>query len=107
MADVEIRIDQRKLKKLALESDGAYQMVMQKRDQVDAMANSLGAGYRTGYYHRDHKSPAVGGTQPKYGGSTRRFRTSDGVNAPVGIVHPLNYAAMKDNMLHNTLLKAL
>ena len=106
MADVEIRIDQRKLKKLALESDGTYQMVRAARDRVDATANSLGSSFRTGYYHRDHKSPAVGGTQPKYGGDTQRFR-SGGVNAPVGIVYTANYAAQKDNMLHNTLLKAL
>ena len=107
MADVRIEIDERKLRKVAFESDGCYQLVLQKRDQSEAMANSLGSGYRTGYYHRDHKSPAVGGTQPKYGGSTQRFRNSEGISIPVGIVTTKNYAAMKDNMLHNTLLKSL
>ncbi len=107
MADVRIEIDERKLRKVAFESDACYQLVLQKRDQSEAMANSLGSGYRTAKYHRDHKSPAVGGTQPKYGGSTSRLRTSDGVSIPVGIVVTKNYAAMKDNMLHNTLLKSL
>lgn len=65
-------------------------------------ANALGAGYRTGKYYRDHKSPPVGGTQPKYAGDVARGR--DGY---VGLVHPENYAAMKDNHLHNTLLKSI
>ena len=108
MVDVRIEIDERKLKKVAFESDACYQLVLQKRDQSEAMANSLGSGYRTGYYHKGgHRVPGVGNKQPIYGGSTRRFRTSDGISIPVGIVVTKNYAAMKDNMLHNTLLKSL
>ena len=65
-------------------------------------ANALGAGYRTEKYPRDHRSPAVGGTQPKYTGDVQR-----GKKGPIGLVHPENYAAMKDNHLHNTLLKSI
>ena len=63
----------------------------------------MSAGYRTGYYHREHKSPAVGGTQPSYWSNTGRPR---GV-VPVGIAFTANYAAKKDNLEHNTLLKSL
>lgn len=64
-------------------------------------ANALSSGYRTGLYHRDHESPAVGNTQPAYDGDVELKR-----NAVVGIVHTANYAAMKDNAENNTLLKA-
>ncbi|MBQ9003115.1 MAG: hypothetical protein IJ087_14790 [Eggerthellaceae bacterium] len=66
-----------------------------------AAANSMSAGYRTGLYHRDHESPAVGGTAPRYEPDVRDY---DGW--PVGIVYTGNYAAMKDNHENNTLLKA-
>lgn len=69
--------------------------------KVEAAANAMSAGYRTGLYHRDHKSPAVGNTQPRYVGDVQDF---DGW--PVGIVYTGNYAAMKDNRENNTLLKA-
>ena len=45
----------------------------------------------------------VGGTQPRYV-SEKAIETQGG---SVSIVHPKNYAAMKDNHLHNTLLKSM
>lgn len=102
MADVEITIDEGKLRKLAFGSPETKALVEGKTSSTAAKANSLGSGYRTGLYHRDHRSPAVGNTQPSYGGDVQRRGTGY-----VGIVHPLNYAAMKDNHLHNTLLKSL
>lgn len=102
MGDLHMTIDRAKLKQLALGSDGTAAIVASVTSKVAANANSMGAAYRTGYYHRDHKSPAVGGTQPSYAGDVRKYGYK-----PVGIVHPKNYAAMKDNMLHNTLLKSL
>ena len=107
MADVRIEIDERKLKKVAFESDACYQLVLKKRDQTEANANAYSAGFTTREVidFKTHKK--VGGQQPKYRGSTRRFRTSDGVSIPVGIVYTANYAAMKDNHDHNTLLKAM
>lgn len=69
--------------------------------QITARANALGSGFRTGHYHPDHRSPGVGGTQPSYVGDVRIGR-----KGYVGIVHPGNYAAMKDNYENNTLLKS-
>ena len=101
MADVQFTIDRSKLRDVA-NSDVTVRMVGEKTEQVASKANAMGAGYRTGFYHVGHKSPAVGGTQPVYKSDTqRRGKTI------VGIVATGNYAAMKDNHLHNTLLKAL
>lgn len=70
--------------------------------RVTAQANALSSGYRTGRYHRNHESPAVGNTQPRYEGDV-----ADRGKGKLGIVHPANYAAMKDNHENNTLLKSL
>lgn len=102
MADVVIKIDDAKLRKLAFGSDGTKSLVESATSQVTSNANAMGAGFRTGLYHRDHKSPAVGNTQPVYKGDVRKFGRKY-----VGIVVTGNYAAMKDNHLHNTLLKSL
>lgn len=102
MADIEIVIDDAKVRKAIANADSIDEKLGIAANSVVAKANALGAGYRTGYYHVDHKSPAVGGTQPEYGGDVRHYESG-----PVGIVHPKNYAAMKDNYLHNTMLKAL
>lgn len=77
--------------------------VTERASQVSSNANALGAGFRTGYYHPEHKSPAVGGTAPVYGYEQAEKSTKYGY---VSTVHPLNYAAMKDNYENNTLLKA-
>lgn len=103
MADIEFKVDEQRLWSLVCSSEGTYQAVRDATDAVAARANRLSSGYRTARYRRDHESPAVGGTRPEYGSNTARPR---GV-VPTGIVHPRNYAAMKDNVLHNTLLKAL
>lgn len=102
MADVHFHIDNDKLWRVACKSEGTYGLVRDKVDEMAAKANALSAGFRTGYYHRDHQSPAVGGTQPVYQSNTRRNPT-----VPVGIVYTANYAAQKDNMQNNTLLKTL
>ena len=65
---------------------------------IAGRANAMSSAFRTGLYHRDHKSPAVGNTQPKY--------ESDQARGAVALVYTGNYAAMKDNALNNTLLKA-
>ena len=64
-------------------------------------ANSLSAGFRTKKCHIDGKE--VGGTQARYGYQKAR-EAPDGC---VAVVHPKNYAAIKDNHLHNTLLKSM
>lgn len=101
--DSGFKVDENRLWRLVCRQDATYQLVRGVTDETAARANDLSAGFRTGKYHRDHKSPAVGGTQARYGSNTQR---PHGI-VPAGVVHPLNYAAMKDNHLHNTLLKAL
>lgn len=71
-------------------------------NKIASSANSMSSGYRTGLYHRDHQSPAVGDTQPSYVADVREEH-----NSVVGIVYTGNYAAMKDNTENNTLLKAM
>ena len=102
MADVEFTIDDDALGRLVGNSDRTRAIIAKRVDEVTARANAMSAGFRTGFYHRDHQSPAVGGTQPAYKGDVEKR----GKN-PVGIVVTGNYAAMKDNHLHNTLLKSL
>ena len=66
-------------------------------------ANAMGSSFKTGTYHRDHKSPHVGGTTASYGSDVEEFKGF----WPVGLVHTGNYAACRDNAENNTLLKAL
>ena len=101
MGDVDIKLDKAACMRAINASPGLSGALESVTTRITATANALGAGYRTAKYHRDHQSPAVGGTQPKYGGDVRM-----GKKGPIGIVHPANYAAMKDNHLHNTMLKA-
>ena len=65
--------------------------------------NELGAGFRTGYWHDPQTHEKKGGTQPHYV-ADKATETESGC---VAIVHPKNYAAMKDNHEHNTMLKAM
>lgn len=57
---------------------------------------------RTGLYHRDHKAPPVGNTEPVYASEVNKS-----THYHHGIVYTANYAAMKDTKKHNTLLKAV
>lgn len=77
--------------------------ITEMASDMASRANAMGAGFRTGYWHDPKTHERKGGTQPQYA-SERARETSSGC---VAIVHPENYAAMKDNHLHNTLLKAM
>jgi hypothetical protein len=102
MANVHFTIDRKKLEQLAFNSDGAYQLVSEATQSTARKANTLGAGYRTPKWH-DHKTGETkGGKKPNYIPSPKR--TKKGAR---GIVYTGNYAAMKDNIEHNTLLKSL
>lgn len=103
MAEVEFHIDKEKLWRLICKQDAIYQVIRSTTDAVADRANNLSAGFHTKKYHPDHKSPGVGGTQPVYRSNTQRPK---GI-VPVGLAYTGNYAAQKDNHLHNTLLKAL
>lgn len=65
-------------------------------------ANAASASFRTEKFFRGGKRVAgVGEKQPEYESDMQVFKGY----WPVGIVYTGNYAAMKDNHLHNTLLK--
>lgn len=89
--------------KIVRSMPGVGDAVTEEASYISGKANALGAGFRTGLYHRDHQSPAVGNTAPEYAYEKAKASTRYGF---VASVHPANYAAMKDNHMHNTLLKA-
>ena len=74
--------------------------------ELASKANSLSAGFRTGlFYPPGEKEPleGVGNKQPIYG-------AKNAINSATGcvaLVVEKNYAAIKDNHLHNTLRKVL
>ena len=100
---VRVEVNEERAWNLAIRSDGLYQMIRSEADKRAAQATAMAGGFKTGKYHRDHKSPAVGGTHAKYSSKTGRPLGK----VPVGMVHTGNYAAMKENMQHNTLAKVL
>ena len=69
---------------------------------IHESASAMGSGFRTGIYHRDHKSPGVGDMPASYGGDVQVMRES-----VVGIVYTANYSAQRDNAENNTLLKSI
>lgn len=103
MASVTVKVDisQKSLEHAVNYAEGTKSALVSKSSQIARAANSMSSGFRTGFYHRDHKSPAIGGTSPVYSSDVKMGR-----KGYVGIVHPSNYAAMKDNHQNNTLLKA-
>lgn len=82
-------------------ADAAQGAVRDRTSAIESAANLMGSGFRTGIYHRDHKSPGVGDTAPRYESNVEEHG-----GIPVGMVYTGNYAAMVDNHRSNTLLKA-
>ena len=99
MASMRVKVNDKAVERAIANSPGIKRALKQKGDYHAAVANALGAGYRTGRWH-DHKTGEVkGGKAPEYAATM-------GDKGDICLVHPVNYAAMKDNYLHNTLLKA-
>ena len=111
MGSVRIVFNDANLGKLC-KAPAAREEVEAATGRIASTANALGSQYRTGLYHRGatygggndkgRRSGVVGNTQPVYG-----MKVKGGGHTSVGIIYCANYAAMKDNMLHNTLLKAV
>lgn len=103
MASVKCRvvIDQKALEDAAFKAAGTRAALGEATSRIASRANSLGSGFRTGTYHDHATGETRGDTQPAYSGDVRMGR-----KGWVGIVHPENYAAMKDTKENNTLLKA-
>lgn len=102
MGRTEIRWDMARLGRLCAKAPETVEAIDEAVSRTAAAATSMSSGNVTGSYHRDHKSPHVGGAAPSYGSDTRVLRES-----VVGLAYTTNYAAMKDNAKNNTLLKAL
>ena len=97
----DIEIDKKALEKLAKTSDKTKSLITQHTTATINAANAMSAAFRTAIYHRPD-GETVGDTQPEYGGNVELAR-----GCYLGIVHPKNYAAMKDNHERNTLLKSI
>lgn len=102
MGSVEINWDKDALLRYARKAPETRAEIESVTQRIFGQASSMGSSFRTGLYHRDHKSPAVGNTPARYQSNVEMH--NDGY---VGMVMPANYAAMKDNFENNTLLKAI
>ena len=102
MDSFEVHIDKNKLWSAINDASGTPRVIGDATSNITSAANALSAGFRTKLYYDKKKKKRVGNTQPRYVGDVERRKRSI-----VGIVHPKNYAAMKDNYLHNTLLKSV
>ena len=102
MAEIEIYLNKKTLVKVINDSDELRASMEGHVSRMTANANAMGAGFRTQRTIRYATGERVGGKQPEYVGDVQKRR-----GTLVGIVRPNNYAAMKDNYEHNTLLKSI
>lgn len=98
MADVRVTVDDAAVKRAIDDADGVKPLLLKRGNEIAARANALGADYRTPKWHDHATGETKGGKAPQYGATLGR--------SVICIVHPENYSAMKDNYLHNTMLKA-
>ena len=102
MADlVKVEIDQELLKYAVNEAEGLEALLWEQVKEIRDKANAFGAGFETERTIVWATGEHVGGNSPEYKAAIQK-----GNRGPVGIVVTGNYSAMKDNYLHNTLLKA-
>ena len=102
MARLEIRIDENKLFEAIQDAEDLPKVIEEYTRRIEGQANSMSSSFRTGIFHDHQTKQTLGDTKPEYGGDVQRKGRS-----VVGIVHPKNYSAMKDNYENNTLLKAV
>lgn len=95
-----VEVDIKSIERAIYQSEGTKPALKKLGDSIAARANSLGAGYTTPKWHDHDTGEVKGGKRPEYGATLGSRRV-------LCIVHPENYAAMKDNYLHNTMLKAI
>lgn len=102
MADVKIELDMKSCEHACYHADGLKPILQKASNTIAARSTALGSGYRTPKWHDHDTGETKGGKAPKYGADVYH-----GKRGYIGIVHPENYSAMKDNYLHNTMLKAI
>lgn len=98
---VRVEIDEKKLEHAIFYAPKTEVMISNKVEKIAAKANALAGGYRTPKWHDHDTGETKGDTPAVYEGDTQLGR-----KGYIGIVYPNNYAAQKENKLHNTLLKA-
>ena len=102
MADVRIVLDDAKVRKAINDSEGTEGAIQRIAYGIAGRANAMSAGFRTGRYYDRTEGRLKGDTKPRYESDTQKRGKS-----VVGLVYTGNYAAMKDNHQHNTLLKSI
>lgn len=100
MGSVEVVLHQDKIEKAVRNADKLEGSLEEVVKRIVDNANRLSSSFRTGIIHRDGQT--IGDTQPEYAGDVIW-----GKSGYIGLVHPKNYSAMKDNYENNTLLKSL
>lgn len=98
---VTVEINEAALKAAATQEEKLLPLLESAAGIIADRANILGAPNPTQETVRWATGEHVGGTTPEYGSSAQM-----GAKGPVGLVTTKNYAAMKDNLENNTLLKA-
>ena len=103
---MEIKWDKRALLAAMGQDEGVRGKVAEITKDTEAAANAMSASFRTEkYYDKNHKlDPTKGETKPNYESDVEMHGS---IPQPIGLVYTGNYSAMKDNMLHNTLLKSI
>ena len=104
MAKVKVRVEMaRDWEKRIYDMPTLKNALTQEAQSIAGRANAMSAGFRTMRYTSPKTKQKVGDKQPIYKSlPTRMFN-----GYPVAIVTEGNYAAMKDNHEHNTLVKSI
>lgn len=105
MADkLEIHWSKAQLNREIGKSEEVYAGISQNTARFGAAANAMGADFRTAKFYDRSEGKTKGGTVARYDFNVER-NGSD--RWPIGLVWPANYAAWKDIMKNNTLLKVV
>lgn len=96
-----IYIDEKALENHMKHSPEVLAQMEAKAKAIADKANSLSSSFRTQVVRDWHTGETVGGTRPNY-----TYSAKHGYKQNVALAATNNYAARKDNMLNNTLLKA-
>ena len=104
MASLEIHWNKAKLNKEIGKSEEVYEGIAEATNRFGSAANAMCSGFRSERVLDYKKKEWVGGTQAHYDYNIER-NGSD--KWPIGLVWPANYAAWKDLLKNDTLLKVV
>lgn len=110
MASATIKVEMNPDWKEAIKTlPGVRGVVTKEAKKICDNANSLSSGFRSGIYHDKKTNSTIGNTPAQYGSmSAKVYPDRDDVGSTsVALVYTKNYAAQKDNLMHNTLAKAI